>query len=72
MLPAGASFIVSDISVIVLRAVTFGLGDSLATALLERIKTGTSKVHARQLVRGIFLPVHRGRVGGEFRGRLHA
>ncbi len=44
MLPAGASFIISDIlSDRAARAVTFGLGNSLATGYWSAVKTGTSK-----------------------------
>ncbi len=44
LLPAGASFIVSDVlSDRAARAVTFGLGNSLATGYWSAVKTGTSK-----------------------------
>ncbi len=44
MLPADASFIVGDVlSDRAARAVTFGLGNSLATSYWSAVKTGTSK-----------------------------
>ncbi len=63
-----ASYIVADIlSDRLARSITFGLASPLVDALLGGSQDRHQQGHARQLVRGLFLPLHGRRVGRQLR-----